>query len=268
MRADAKRRTIDGATRGEYLDDGNTMWCRWTNRDQDGNWLDLPEENYRGESKISTLHSDPSKTILRMLFRSVVRIGLFPCKRPLNLLPTARSSSLLASSRTLSPFTPSTQSWQVRRFASSAPPSSDRLTWDEFLRIRRQRHRVGLFASIPSTALGLYGGFLYFGREVLDPTQTILTFDPFLMTGVFVLGCGLLGWLVGPTIGRGLWYMLHSQQAHLISQVWLLNCVLTAAGSSIFQAYWEASGGSIISIISKSSSWLLWYARSLYYWLL
>jgi hypothetical protein len=40
-----------------------------------------------------------------------------------------------------------------------------------------------------------------------------------LMTGVFVLGCGLLGWLVGPTIGRGLWYMLHSQQAHLISQV-------------------------------------------------
>jgi import inner membrane translocase subunit TIM23 len=67
--------------------------------------------------------------------------------------------------------------------------------------------------------LGIYGGLQYFGTGEIDPTQTILGFDPFIMNGAFVFGCGILGWLAGPTIGRGLWQLLHRKKANLIKEV-------------------------------------------------
>lgn len=106
-----------------------------------------------------------------------------------------------------------------RRFTSAAEPNSDRLSWDEFLRLRRQRRLTGVIASIPTSMLGIYGGVLYFGSGEIDPTQTILGFDPFIMNAAFVLGCGILGWLAGPTIGRGAWHLLHQRKTHLIQEV-------------------------------------------------
>ena len=107
----------------------------------------------------------------------------------------------------------------IRLFTSSAPPNSDRLLWDDFLRMRRQRRMSGVAASFPAAMLGIYGGLQYFGTGEIDPTQTILGFDPFIMNGAFVVGCGILGWLAGPTIGRGLWQLLHRKKANLIKEV-------------------------------------------------
>jgi len=106
-----------------------------------------------------------------------------------------------------------------RSFTSTSPPNSDRLTWDEFLRLRKQRRITGVLASIPTSALGVYTGLNYFGLGEIDPAQTILGFDPFLMNAAFVVGCGIFGWLIGPTIGRAVWHLLHRQKTHLISLV-------------------------------------------------
>lgn len=111
------------------------------------------------------------------------------------------------------------QTSQFRSFASSTSPNADRLSWDEFLRLRRQRRLSGFIASVPSSILGIYGGVQYFGSGEIDPTQTILGFDPIMMNAIFVLGCGAMGWLIGPTIGRGVWHVLHRRQAHLINEV-------------------------------------------------
>jgi hypothetical protein len=124
--------------------------------------------------------------------------------------------SLSSSSRTPTPI----HSTQFRFFTSSAPPNADRLTWDEFLRLRRQRRLTGVLASIPTSALGVYIGLEYFGSGDIDPTQMIFGFDPFLMNAAFVMGCGILGWLVGPTIGRGVWHLLHRKKTYLIGLVW------------------------------------------------
>jgi import inner membrane translocase subunit TIM23 len=156
------------------------------------------------------------------MLRPASRTGLFQSRRPVKIFPVPlRCFSLLASPRPAPLSTHSTQLRQSRHFTSSAPPNSDRLTWDEFLRLRRQRRLTDLLAAIPSAALGIYGGFLYFGSEDIDPAQTIGGFDPFLMNTAFVVGCGLMGWLVGPTVGKGLWRMLHQNKAHLIDQVTL-----------------------------------------------
>jgi Mitochondrial import protein Pam17 len=133
---------------------------------------------------------------------------------------------VLATSRQLSLpvfLQSSQQTSQFRSFTSSTPPNPDRLSWDEFLRLRRQRRRSGVIASVPSSMLGIYGGLQYFGSGEIDPTQTILGFDPIMMNSIFVLGCGLVGWLIGPTIGRGVWHILHRRQVRLINEVRLLS---------------------------------------------
>lgn len=154
--------------------------------------------------------------MLRPVSRIIIATPLY--KAPSNLSRAAfqQSPAVSAVSR-YSPF--SIQPSDFRPFTSTAPPNSDPLSWDEFLRLRRQRRLSGVIASIPSSMLGIYAGVQYFGSGEIDPTQTILGFDPILMNAAFVLGCGVLGWLIGPTLGRGIWHALHRKQARLISQV-------------------------------------------------
>ena len=140
------------------------------------------------------------------------------CAVPSNLSRTTLLQSPIALSSSCSLLFSNPQ-LQFRTFTSSAPPNPDRLSWDEFLRLRRQRRFSGVVSSVPSSMLGVYGGLQYFGSGEIDPTQTILGFDPILMNAAFVLGCGVLGWIIGPTIGRGLWNAFHRRQARLISQV-------------------------------------------------
>jgi hypothetical protein len=147
------------------------------------------------------------------MFRPAVRPTL--SLRPLHAVAPHTSAALpLLSIRLTSLNTPA-----FRSFTSTAPPNNDRLPWDEFLRLRRQRRVTGVLASIPTSAVGIYTGLSYFGLGEIDPTQTILGFDPFLMNAAFVFGCGIFGWLVGPTIGRAAWHLLHRKQTHLISLV-------------------------------------------------
>src|SRR5271170_4090392 len=149
---------------------------------------------------------------MRAMFRPVTRVPLQLCANSSRI--SFRISTVLVSSRSLPDFL---HPIQFRSFTSSAPPNSDRLSWDEFLRLRRQRRLSGVVASVPSSILGVYGGLQYFGSGEIDPTQTIFGFDPFLMNGFFVLGCGVLGWIVGPTMGRGLWHLFHQRQSRLIN---------------------------------------------------
>jgi hypothetical protein len=156
-----------------------------------------------------------------MMLRSYTRLGLSaktitgPCAIavPVQKFP----AFTLLSRGTLRPF----DHLRPRTFTSAAAPNSDKLSWDEYLRLRRQRRLTGVIASIPTSMLGIYGGLMYFGSGEIDPTQTILGFDPFMMNAAFVLGCGILGWLIGPTLGRGTWHLLHRRQAHLIKEVLL-----------------------------------------------
>ena len=142
---------------------------------------------------------------------------------------------------TLLPFTPTYA--HFRPLTSATNPDPIRISWDQFLRLRRQRRLSGVVASIPTSILGIYGGLEYFGSGDIDPTQQILGFDPFIMSFVGVIACGVLGWLAGPTIGRGLWNIFHQKQAKLITQVLSQcgNCVHSnlTERSTIFQTHRE-----------------------------
>jgi len=106
-----------------------------------------------------------------------------------------------------------------RPFAAAASPTAPTLSWDEFLRLRRQRRLAGLIASIPASMLGLYAGWSYFGTQEIDAAQTIHGMDPLWVNAAFIAGCGLFGWLIGPSVGRGVWHLVHRNQGHLVTEV-------------------------------------------------
>ncbi|GAA5860726.1 hypothetical protein JCM8547_005515 [Rhodosporidiobolus lusitaniae] len=118
----------------------------------------------------------------------------------------------------------------ARRFASSSPsPSSssaasaqptvaeaerhaieaNKLTWPEYLRLRKSQRTYGLIASIPTTFIGFSTGAGYFATIETDPTDLIMGLEPVYVYGAATLGCVGLGWLAGPTVGGAVWRLVH-----------------------------------------------------------
>ena len=97
-------------------------------------------------------------------------------------------------------------------------PAQTKLPWNDFLHLRRQKHRAEILASIPSAALGLFGGISYFATLEIDPSQLVLGLDPLIVYGGSSIACGGLGWLIGPIFGSGAWKLVHRKKAALIEQ--------------------------------------------------
>ncbi|EFP78699.1 uncharacterized protein PGTG_04655 [Puccinia graminis f. sp. tritici CRL 75-36-700-3] len=77
-----------------------------------------------------------------------------------------------------------------------------RLTWPEYLALRKQQRRYALFATIPITTLGLTLGVNYFATIEAAPTDLIMGIEAPYVYGLATLSCGLLGYLIGPSIGH------------------------------------------------------------------
>lgn len=75
------------------------------------------------------------------------------------------------------------------------------LTWNDFLQLRQTRRRLQMTSSVFTGFLGVTTGWGYLATIEIDPTQMIFGFDPVLVLGCSLLGCGALGALAGPFLG-------------------------------------------------------------------
>ncbi|KAF5373604.1 hypothetical protein D9758_000960 [Tetrapyrgos nigripes] len=105
--------------------------------------------------------------------------------------------------------TPGTDSTQV-------PTTSQRLSWPEYLKIRKQRRTWQNVMAIPCSILGLVGGASYFGSLETDPTKPILGIDPFMFYGICTVATTGSGYLVGPSIGNAVWRLAHRRIAPMV----------------------------------------------------
>ncbi|GAA5822918.1 hypothetical protein JCM5353_007897 [Sporobolomyces roseus] len=130
-------------------------------------------------------------------------MSLRPSTLPLNAL----SRSLVARTPR-SAFTP--------RFSSSSSSTASPLSpteialakqidWASYLSLRKSQRVYGLIASIPTTAIGFFGGASYFATLEMDPTNLILGVPPMYVYAAATIGCVGLGWLAGPVLGSGVW---------------------------------------------------------------
>ncbi|KAA6407336.1 MAG: presequence translocase-associated motor subunit [Lasallia pustulata] len=94
--------------------------------------------------------------------------------------------------------------------ASSSPISTLPLTWNEFLRLRKVRHRFNIVASISTATLTTLVGVMILSQQDLEALSgQVLGLDPFVVLGLATVGCAAAGWLIGPVLGGtvfGFWY--------------------------------------------------------------
>lgn len=75
------------------------------------------------------------------------------------------------------------------------------LTWTEFFQLRKQQRRFNVGSSVFTAFLGCNASWAYLSTMEIDPTQTILGFDPLLVISTGIVSSGVLGYLFGPLIG-------------------------------------------------------------------
>lgn len=104
-----------------------------------------------------------------------------------------------------------------RRSASSIPAASDpstNLDWNTFFRLRTSRR----YYSLSSSLVGLIAsatGTAYFLVEYPDQSEYVvklIPMDPIISTGIAVSAAMLVGWLLGPVLGNGLWRLLYRKR--------------------------------------------------------
>ncbi|ODO08446.1 presequence translocated-associated motor subunit PAM17, mitochondrial [Cryptococcus wingfieldii CBS 7118] len=141
-------------------------------------------------------------------FISSLRPGLAPRTviAPLSLRHASSSSS---------PLEPSTSHTQP---SHSQPTGSLPLSWPKYLTLRRQQRLWHSVTTVPTTLAGLFLGGGYFASLEADPTQLIFGIEP-ITSRTAKLALNLLtsllglGYLLGPTVGSGLFSITHPSLA-------------------------------------------------------
>ncbi|KAJ1643857.1 TIM23 complex component [Coemansia asiatica] len=103
-----------------------------------------------------------------------------------------------------------TQTPNGLRFQSTVR-KMDPLDWDGFFKMRRQRRLWERLAALPCALMGLGAGAAVFASLPVNPQQTFMGLDPLVVFGGATMFCGVLGFVVGPTVGR-VWYRVANRE--------------------------------------------------------
>lgn len=76
------------------------------------------------------------------------------------------------------------------------------MTWNDFLKLRMKRRRLGQVCSVGTMFMGTSLAWLYMSNLEIDLTQKMFGIDIIFVYAAGVLFCGMLGYLVGPSIGN------------------------------------------------------------------
>ena len=100
---------------------------------------------------------------------------------------------------------------QARTFASAAEPATShaKLDWNSFFKLRLRRRRIQLLFSVSTGVLGGAAGAIFLSTGMAEPLVMQIPLDPFVTLGLMTLACAGMGWLVGPSIGNQVFYIIN-----------------------------------------------------------
>jgi mitochondrial import inner membrane translocase subunit TIM23 len=132
--------------------------------------------------------------------------------------PTATAARRHASSSSSSSSSPSTDhdadaaaalraAQKAEEYARSNPDMPP-LDWNTFFQLRKTRRRwqVG-FSALMSLGCGAAGAMVL-GSGAADPLTSQIPLDPILTLGLITLSCTAMGWVVGPSLGNAVFYLI------------------------------------------------------------
>ncbi|KAK4085110.1 uncharacterized protein Triagg1_100 [Trichoderma aggressivum f. europaeum] len=111
----------------------------------------------------------------------------------------------------------SSSSSSVRLYSSSSPasaattgsPSVPALDWDSFFKLRLRRRRIQLLFSVVTGLVGGAAGTIFLAEGFAEPLIAQIPLDPFFTLGIMTMACAGLGWLIGPTLGNQVFYIIN-----------------------------------------------------------
>ncbi|KAH0491074.1 hypothetical protein TgHK011_002517 [Trichoderma gracile] len=138
--------------------------------------------------------------------------------------PRPSIASLVAtrtSSPTISSSSSSSSSLRARPYSSSASsdPAPARLDWNSFFKLRLRRRRIQLLFSVITGLAGGAAGTVVLAEGFAEPLIAQVPLDPFFTLGIMTMACAGLGWLIGPTIGNQVFYLVnHRFKAQMLQK--------------------------------------------------
>ncbi|KAL7942532.1 mitochondrial import protein Pam17 domain-containing protein [Trichoderma barbatum] len=123
--------------------------------------------------------------------------------------PRPSIASLVARGSSSSPTSASSS---VRLYSSSpsAPGSSaPALDWNSFFKLRLRRRRIQLLFSVVTGLIGGGVGTVVLAEGFAEPLIAQIPLDPFFTLGIMTMACAGLGWLIGPTLGNQVFYIIN-----------------------------------------------------------
>lgn len=94
--------------------------------------------------------------------------------------------------------------------ASSASGSSTpALDWDSFFKLRLRRRRIQLLFSVVTGLVGGAAGTVVLAEGFAEPLIAQIPLDPFFTLGIMTMACAGMGWLIGPTLGNQVFYIIN-----------------------------------------------------------
>ena len=141
--------------------------------------------------------------------RNIIHISSSSLRRPSPPFPITNTRSItrpLTVSRTLATSTSSSTS------TSTLPqqPSTQSLSWNDYLSLRQKRRYYSLSSSIVTGFSTFAGGVSFLMTQDLEKLSGILFgLDPVMALGLGGVAFGAVGWLTGPFAGEALFRVAH-----------------------------------------------------------
>lgn len=97
------------------------------------------------------------------------------------------------------------------RWASTQTNASEStgMTWTDFFSLRKKQRKINVGSSVFTALLGSNISWAYLSTMQIDPTQTLLGFDPLVVISAGLMASGTLGYLLGPMLGSQIFKLSH-----------------------------------------------------------
>lgn len=93
--------------------------------------------------------------------------------------------------------------------AAEVSKTAGPLNWDTFFKLRVKRRRIQLLFSVLTGGALAGVGIAGLTAGLAETIAAQVPFDPFITLGLVVVACGGLGWVVGPSVGGQVFYLLN-----------------------------------------------------------
>lgn len=97
----------------------------------------------------------------------------------------------------------------------AAPPPLD---WNTFFKLRLRRRRIQVFFSATMGVVGFGAGAALLPTGIAEPLVAQIPLDPFISLGMLTVAFAGVGWLVGPSIGSQVFYLMNHRVKAQIAQ--------------------------------------------------